>query len=76
MSDSSKLKSLGVEALEEKDYFLKSSEFKVWLKEEKGKVTFIISFSCLPPSQLSFCSSILTSSQVRRRIRTSANSSK
>ena len=28
----------GVSEISESDYFLKSDEFRVWLKEEKGKV--------------------------------------
>lgn len=28
----------GVSTISESDYFLKSAEFRLWLKEEKGKV--------------------------------------
>ena len=28
----------GVSEISDSDYFLKSDEFRVWLKEEKGKV--------------------------------------
>ncbi|WRT69584.1 uncharacterized protein IL334_006573 [Kwoniella shivajii] len=31
------LRDMGVKEIDEEDYFLKSAEFKAWLKEEKGK---------------------------------------
>ncbi len=37
-SDSPKHLPGGVEPISESDYFLKSAEFRVWLKEEKHKV--------------------------------------
>jgi hypothetical protein len=33
----------GAEPISESDYFLKSAEFRVWLKEEKHKVSLVSS---------------------------------
>lgn len=40
------LADLGVDPISADDYFLKSDNFRLWLRKEKGKVGVPISFFC------------------------------
>jgi len=47
----------GIDNISEDDYFLKSDNFRLWLKEDRGKVRILFFFhACMGHISLAFCS--------------------